>query len=366
MSLSACQRVECGSPGRVLLETLVQRLDVLVREMVVGSTPFKIFMAMRLRVGYQQEKGYCIDIPHDKHSRLQHRATKQALDSSLKNLVRYRTPELRDLNPDILEVALELALIENEISATLQRRVLGLHNTLTRLAVSIARPDVEASHSQTALDRHLTRPVLDLSSCTSREGRHLVAERAHLQGRNATHVCAQQSAPRSERRRDHGCREKRLDLPADGPQMGGKSTCPTNLNLVVLAQHASFVPAAFARVGLIDTLFSRDTATILTLATPRSLVVVDDVGRGTAVHDDVTIAGAVLEALAERSIRTLFAPHFTALSTLLAPQYQVDVQLHRMEVLTRRRQPSDVARNDESAVAQDVSDNRGRKRLAHN
>ncbi|KAJ0399521.1 hypothetical protein P43SY_002186 [Pythium insidiosum] len=353
----------------------------------------------RLRVGYQQEKGYFIDIPHDEHNRLQRRATEQALDSaeegvgpqavspwdeltmvqSLKNVVRYRTPELRDLNRDILEATLEVARLENEIFATLQRRVLARRDTLTRLAAAIARLDVAASHAQTALDRHLTRPVLDLSrELHIREGRHLVVERAHLQGKNSTtrrafvpnslHLVPSDGETTDAERSGSICL-------LTGPNMGGKSTyLRQNAHLVVLAQLGSFVPAAFARVGLVDKLFCRvgsaddlasdkstfmvemqDTATILTQATPRSLVVMDEVGRGTAVHDGVAIAGAVLEALAERSVRTLFATHFTALSTLLAPRYQDNVQLHRMEVLTRRRQPSGVAREDEGAVAQDVS-----------
>ncbi|GLD95885.1 hypothetical protein PINS_up004563 [Pythium insidiosum] len=362
----------------------------------------------RLRVGYQQEKGYYIDIPHEEHNRLQRRQAvtintieddassptttaapsssawdELAMVQSLKNVVRYRTPELRDLNRDILEATIEVARLENEIFETLRRRVLARRDALTRLAAAIARLDVAASHAQTALDRHLTRPVLDHSrELHVRGGRHLVVERAHLQGKNSMtrrafvanslHLVPSDSEARLETRENENEKDAARGSICllTGPNMGGKSTyLRQNAHLVVLAQLGSFVPAAFARVGLIDKLFCRvgsaddlasdkstfmvemqDTATILTQATPRSLVVMDEVGRGTAVHDGVAIAGAVLEALAERGVRTLFATHFTALNTLLAPRCRNNVQLHRMEVLTRRRP---AANNDSSSSSYD-------------
>ncbi|CAI5717216.1 hypothetical protein KXD40_007440 [Peronospora effusa] len=135
--------------------------------------------------------------------------------------------------------------------------------------------------------------------------------------------------------------------------MGGKSTfLRQNAHLVILAQIGSFVPAKFARIGLVDKLFCRvgsaddvaadkstfmvemqETSTILTQATNRSLVLMDEVGRGTAVNDGIAIAGAVLEALCARQTRTLFATHFTALIDLVGETCKNELRPYRMEVL---------------------------------
>ncbi|KAG6587133.1 putative DNA mismatch repair protein mutS [Phytophthora cinnamomi] len=323
-----------------------QELQAKYREMI-GST--------RLRVVFQAEKGYFFDIPHDENAKLlktdrgRRELEKLTLFQSLKNSVRYRSEELRQLNRELTEAAVEVERVENDIFTSLRDRVLLVRDELQVMAHAISQIDVVCSHAQVALDRNFTRPLLD-GSCELHieDGRHAVVEAAHLRGSNSRGMRA--FVPNS------------LHLAAapvgscwllTGPNMGGKSTfLRQSAHLVVLAQMGSFVPAKFARVGLVDKLFCRvgsaddlaadkstfmvemqETSTVLTQATSRSLVLMDEVGRGTAVNDGVAIAGAVLEALCAKQTRTLFATHFTALSDLVGDTCNGELRPYRMEVL---------------------------------
>lgn len=328
----------------------------------------------RLRVVYQAEKGYFIDIPHDEHSRLLTVTPSRGafadltMIQSLKNSARYRSDELRELNRELVEAAQEVVRLESDIFDALRSRVLAIVAELQAMARALARIDVVCSHAQVALDRHFTRPLLDASRELHIEaGRHAVVEAAHLKGKNSRsrmRAFVPNSLHFAPRQPFHEDTSAELDASSrlgscwllTGPNMGGKSTfLRQNAHLVVLAQIGSFVPATFARIGLVDKLFCRvgsaddlasdkstfmvemeETATILTQATPRSLVLMDEVGRGTAVNDGVAIAGAVLEALCAKQVRTLFATHFTVLSELVADACRDEMQLYRMEVLERR------------------------------
>ncbi|TMW68034.1 hypothetical protein Poli38472_007706 [Pythium oligandrum] len=343
----AVATVDPGTSQKDLLQQKYRQL--------VGST--------RLRVGYHAEKGYFIDIPHDENNKLMQQARDSGQASaleeltmiqSLKNAVRYRTKELRDLNRELLEASLEVTRLEHEIFDSLRDSVLAMVDDLRGVAGAIAQLDVTCSHAQIALDRNFTRPLLDNSREIHIEnGRHAVVEAAHLQGKNSLgmRTFVPNSLHLSPASSEHGGSCWLLT----GPNMGGKSTfLRQNAHLVVLAQIGSFVPASFARIGVVDKLFCRvgsaddlasdkstfmvemeETATILTQATARSLVLMDEVGRGTAVNDGIAIAGAVLETLCEKRVRSLFATHFTVLSDLIREEYRQDVQLYRMEVLER-------------------------------
>lgn len=312
----------------------------------------------RLRVVYQAEKGFFIDIPHEENSKLlKSEANRDVLGEmmliqSLKNSVRYRTEEIRTLNRELIEASQEVARIENEIFNDLRAQVLAILDDLQAMALAISQMDVVCSHAQVAIDRNFTRPLLDGSrELHIEDGRHAVVEAAHLKGKNSRSMRA--FIPNSL----HFAPQVGSCWLLTGPNMGGKSTfLRQNAHLVVLAQMGSFVPAKFARVGLVDKLFCRvgsaddlasdkstfmvemqETSTILTQATPRSLVLMDEVGRGTSVNDGIAIAGAVLEALCEKQVRTLFATHFTVLSDLIADAHKSEMQLYRMEVLERQR-----------------------------
>ncbi|UIZ29051.1 hypothetical protein KXD40_007444 [Peronospora effusa] len=323
-----------------------QGLQAKYRELV-GST--------RLRVVFQTEKGYFLDIPHDENAKLlktdrgRRELEKLTLFQSLKNSVRYRSEELRQLNRELAEAAVEIERVENNIFASLRDQVLIVRNELQSMAHAISQIDVVCSHAQVALDRNFTRPLLD-GSCELHveDGRHAVVEAAHLRGSNSRGV--RSFVPNSVHLAEAPVGSCWL---LTGPNMGGKSTfLRQNAHLVILAQIGSFVPAKFARIGLVDKLFCRvgsaddvaadkstfmvemqETSTILTQATNRSLVLMDEVGRGTAVNDGIAIAGAVLEALCARQTRTLFATHFTALIDLVGETCKNELRPYRMEVL---------------------------------
>lgn len=360
--------VDAQSPERTSLQVKYREL--------LGST--------RLRVVYQTEKGFFIEIPHEEHAKLLKRdhddPAKRELEQlsmvqSLKNSVRFRSQELRDLNRDLMEAGMEVARIENDIFERLTSRVLDVLPTLQRTALAVSQLDVVCSHAQLALDRNMLRPVLDASrDLHIEDARHVVVEAAHLKGANSSLGGGGGGMRAFVPNSLHcGAGAGASCWVLTGPNMGGKSTfLRQNAHLVVLAQMGSFVPARFARIGLVDKLFCRvgsaddlasdrstfmvemqETATILTQATSRSLVLMDEVGRGTAVNDGVAIATAVLESLSARQVRTLFATHFTALHDLVAPQYRSELQFHRMEVLerTRKRQIG-----DEGQVSDDLDD----------
>ncbi|KAF1323663.1 DNA mismatch repair protein, partial [Globisporangium splendens] len=333
--------------------TQKQKLQEKYRQLL-GST--------RLRVVYQAEKGFFIDIPHEENSKLlkneasRHILGDMTMIQSLKNSVRYRTDEIRDLNRELLEASQEVIRIENEIFESLRTQVLAVLDNLQAMAGAISHMDVVCSHAQVALDRNFTRPLLDASrELHIEDGRHAVVEAAHLKGKNSRNQSMRAFTPNSLHFAPSSPQSGSCWL-LTGPNMGGKSTfLRQNAHLVILAQMGSYVPAKFARIGLVDKLFCRvgsaddlasdkstfmvemqETSTILTQATSRSLVLMDEVGRGTSVNDGIAIAGAVLEALCEKQVRTLFATHFTALSELVADACKREMQLHRMEVLERR------------------------------
>ncbi|KAI9918979.1 hypothetical protein PsorP6_011974 [Peronosclerospora sorghi] len=312
----------------------------------------------RLRVVFQAEKGYFLDLPHDEHTRLlQTDRGRLALEQltlfqSRKKSVRYRSDELRELNRQHIEAAVEVERLEKNLFDALRAQVLDVREDLQAMAQALSQLDVICSHAQVALDRNFTRPLLD-ATCELHieDGRHAVVEAAHHRGvtsrglrafvPNSLHLGAAPSA---------SC------WLVTGPNMGGKSTfLRQTAHVVLLAQMGSFVPASFARVGLVDKLFCRvgsadelaadkstflvemhETSTILTHATRRSLVVMDEVGRGTAVNDGMAIAGAVLEALCARDTRTLFATHFTALCALVGETCHGNLRPYRMEVIEQQ------------------------------
>jgi DNA mismatch repair protein MutS len=197
---------------------------------------------------------------------------------------------------------------------------------MTATAEAIARIDVATGHAQRAADGGWTRPLLTDEPCLEIEdGRHPVVETA-LQQVGERFVANDLSIGPSDR----------LWL-ITGPNMGGKSTFLRQTALIaVLAQSGSFVPASRAKVGIVDRLFSRvgasdnlargrstfmvemvETAAILAQATPKSLVILDEIGRGTSTYDGLAIAWAVVEAMHDEvKCRTLFATHYHELTRL--------------------------------------------------
>jgi DNA mismatch repair protein MutS len=276
--------------------------------------------------------------------------------------VRFTTVELEDTERRILTAGERALAIEQEVFAALIKAILDQESNLGDLASAMAELDCIAALSELAAENGYTRPTVDASTAFEiRGGRHPVVERA-LNAANAgpfiENDCVLVGGRPDGPPGFDEVSEARLWL-VTGPNMAGKSTfLRQNALMVVLAQMGSFVPARSAHIGVVDRLFSRvgaaddlargrstfmvemvETAGILNQATDRSLVILDEVGRGTATYDGLSIAWAVVEYLHDVSAcRALFATHYheiTALGSRLAniANVTMDVREWRDEIV---------------------------------
>ncbi|WCL54528.1 DNA mismatch repair protein MutS [Gimibacter soli] len=246
---------------------------------------------------------------------------------TLANAVRFSTTELAKLAGRISEAADRALALETEIFESLTKAVLSLSDPIALAADALARLDVAAALAELAEAENWCRPTVDDSLAFHIEaGRHPVVERALKKSRETTFVA-------------NDCDlnpDDRLWL-ITGPNMAGKSTfLRQNALIAILAQMGSYVPAARAHVGIVDRLFSRvgasddlahgrstfmvemvETAAILNQAGPKSLVILDEIGRGTATYDGLSIAWAAVENLHNiNQSRALFATHYHELTAL--------------------------------------------------
>lgn len=247
--------------------------------------------------------------------------------------VRFTTTELADLDREIAGAADKVQALELEEFERFRERISQLAQSVRDIAAALAALDVYAGLALWALESGATKPDVDESvSLEIEAGRHPVVEAA----------LAQQSAsrftPNDTQLDGQGLEAPRLAL-ITGPNMAGKSTYLRQTALIVLlAQAGSFVPAKRARIGLVDRLFSRvgasddlsrgrstfmvemiETAAILNQSTERSFVILDEIGRGTATFDGLSIAWAAVEHLhAVNKCRALFATHYHELTELIA------------------------------------------------
>jgi DNA mismatch repair protein MutS len=254
--------------------------------------------------------------------------------------VRFTTEELIEIESRIVTAAEQALAIEQEVFAELSAAIAAQEQQLGELAGALAELDCEAGLAQLAAEQGYTRPMLDDSSAFEiRGGRHPVVEqalRAATAGAFIENDCVLVT-PRADMPAGFDeVTEARVWL-VTGPNMAGKSTfLRQNALIAVLAQMGSFVPARSAHIGVIDRLFSRvgaaddlargrstfmvemvETAGILNQATERSLVILDEIGRGTATFDGLSIAWAVVEYLHEvNRCRALFATHYHELTVL--------------------------------------------------
>jgi DNA mismatch repair protein MutS len=250
---------------------------------------------------------------------------------TLANVVRFNSQELAELAGEIGQAADRALSLEHELFEKLVVMVLRGWDTIITASTALARLDVGASLAELAAENNYARPIVDDSLAFEVEGgRHPVVEaslKQNVQGKFVANDC------------DLGI-DNRLWL-ITGPNMAGKSTfLRQNALITILAQMGSFVPARKAHIGVVDRLFSRvgasddlargrstfmvemvETAAILNQSTERSLVILDEIGRGTATYDGLSIAWAAVEHLHEvNKARGLFATHYhemTALSTKL-------------------------------------------------
>ncbi|TAJ36833.1 MAG: DNA mismatch repair protein MutS [Reyranella sp.] len=280
-----------------------------------------------LKIRHNNMIGYHIEVTATHADKLDLAALGFARRQSMSNATRFNTPELADLETRIGRAADQALALELAMFEQLAAGVLAVSTAVAAAGRALANLDVAAALAELATSGHYTRPVLtDDPAFVLKGGRHPVVEAALLRQGGSGFVpndC------------DLGS-ERRLWL-LTGPNMAGKSTfLRQNALIAVMAQAGSFVPAEAATIGIVDRLFSRvgaaddlargrstfmvemvETAAILNQATGRSLVILDEIGRGTATFDGLSIAWATLEHLHDvNKCRALFATHFHELGAL--------------------------------------------------
>ncbi len=304
---------EAGSNGRRAIAALEARY----REATGISS---------LKIRHNAVLGYHVEVSAKHADRLMAPDSGFTHRQTLAGAVRFNSPELHDEASRVVEAGSHALAAEAAHVEELSALAIAAAPQITATADAIARIDVAASHAHRAAEGGWTLPQLTDEPCMEIEGgRHPVVEAA-LRQVGDRFVANDLSMGGNDR----------LWL-ITGPNMGGKSTFLRQAALVaVLAQSGSFVPAARAKVGIVDRLFSRvgasdnlargrstfmvemvETAAILAQATPRSLVILDEIGRGTSTYDGLAIAWAVVEAMHDQvKCRTLFATHYHELTRL--------------------------------------------------
>jgi DNA mismatch repair protein MutS len=288
-----------------------------------------------LKIKHNNVLGYFIEVPAAQGERLLAGPARETFihRQTMAGAMRFTTAELGELESKIASAAERALGIELAIFDRLTERVIAATNLLEAVADALSRVDVAAALAELAAAESWVRPEVDASLAFEVEGgRHPVVEAAlrRAQGPFVANDC-DLSPPA-------GADAGRIWL-VTGPNMAGKSTfLRQNALIAILAQTGSFVPARRARIGVVDRLFSRvgaaddlargrstfmvemvETAAILHQAGERSLVILDEIGRGTATFDGLSIAWASLEHLHEKNrCRALFATHFHELTALVA------------------------------------------------
>lgn len=277
-----------------------------------------------LKIGYNRVFGYYIEI------------TKSNLDlvpdtyirkQTLTNCERYITQELKELEEKILTAGERILYLEQKLFEEVRARLSGQLHRIQSTAQAVARLDVYCSLAQVAVNNHYCRPdVTQSDEIVIREGRHPVVE----QLMNGAPFVANDTVLDN--------RANQIAI-ITGPNMAGKSTYMRQTALIVLmAQIGSFVPAASAQIGVVDGIYTRvgasddlasgqstfmvemtEVAQILRDASSKSLLILDEIGRGTSTFDGMSIARAVLEYIADKrklGAKTLFATHYHELTQL--------------------------------------------------
>jgi len=239
---------------------------------------------------------------------------------------RFTTPELKEYESKILDAQEKIVEIERRLFAELRSAIAGEARRIRQTALALAEVDVLACLAHIAALRNYCRPQLgDSADIEIVGGRHPVIEQQEMAGERFVPNDLYLNAT------------THTVLVVTGPNMGGKSTYLRQAALIViLAQMGSFVPATSARLGIVDRVFTRigasdnlargrstfmvemtETAAILHTATPRSFILLDEVGRGTATYDGLAIAWAAVEYIHARTrAKTLFATHYFELTEL--------------------------------------------------
>ena len=303
-----------------------------------------------LRIQYNKVFGYYIEVTKSFYSLVPDRYVRK---QTLANAERYMTPELKEMEQKIVGAQEQSVRLELQLFTEIRERIAAQISRIQQTAQALKTLDALLSLAQVAVNNRYVRPeITDDGTMEILDGRHPVVEATMQEGGfvpNDTHM--------------NGDNQRMLII--TGPNMAGKSTYMRQVALITLMAHiGSFVPAASARIPLVDRIFTRvgasddlasgqstfmvemaETAYILRNATPNSLVILDEIGRGTSTFDGLAIAWAVVEYLCDKEksgARTLFATHYHELSELEGrvdgvENYCISVKEHGEDVIFLRK-----------------------------
>ncbi len=318
--------------GNLIKEGCNEELDELIhllrdgKGLILGleSTEREKTGISKLKIGYNKVFGYYIEISNAHLDKVpDHYIRKQ----TLVNAERFITPELKEFESRVLTAQERRLELEYQLFVEIRNDLATNSSRILQTAQFLARVDVFTCLAEIARQYHYSRAELTADGGIEiKEGRHPVIERSMASGKFVPNdISLDQSRSQV--------------LVITGPNMAGKSTILRQTALIVLlAQMGSFVPAEKAVISVVDRIFTRvgamddlrrgqstfmvemtETANILNNATPKSLVILDEIGRGTSTYDGLSIAWAVAEALVnkdERGVKTLFATHYHELTEL--------------------------------------------------
>lgn len=278
----------------------------------------------KLKVGYNRVFGYFFEVPNSfKEIVPENWIRKQTLS----NCERYITEELKELETKVLGAQERIVSLEYEVFCSVRKKIGEQYSRTQKTSKAIAMLDVLCSLSSVAVSNNYTRPDINNSDkIIIKDGRHPVIEKML------------KDTPFVPNDTELDCGDNRTAI-ITGPNMAGKSTYMRQVAIIVImAQMGSFVPASYASIGLVDSIFTRvgasddlasgqstfmvemsEVAEILENATDKSLIILDEIGRGTSTYDGMSIARAVLEYTADRKklgAKTLFATHYHELTEL--------------------------------------------------
>jgi len=307
-----------------------------------------------LKVGFNKTFGYYISITRSKADQVPDNYIRK---QTLTNEERYITPELKERENRILTAREDLNRLEYELFVSLRNQVSEQAEQIRNVSRAVAAVDILCGLAEVAVYQGYCRPdMVEGREVTIIDGRHPVVEQSLPTGffvPNSAYLGKEVDSPQQDLEREGNQNIERPDLIIlTGPNASGKSCYLRQVGLIqLMAQTGSFVPASSATLGICDRIFTRvgavddlatgqstfmvemnETANILNHATAKSLVLLDEIGRGTATFDGLSIAWAVAEYLAtEIQSRTIFATHYHELNELASllenvANYQVTVK----------------------------------------
>lgn len=278
----------------------------------------------KLRISYNRVFGYYIEVTNSYKALVPDNYIRK---QTLANCERYITEELKEIESKVLGAQERSISLEYEIFCQVRKKVSAQHNRIQSTAQAVAAVDVLCSLAYVAIKNNYVCPVMtDNSAVKITEGRHPVVEKMLTDAPfvpNDTHL---------------DCEDNRCAI-ITGPNMAGKSTYMRQVAIICLmAQMGSFVPAKYAELGIVNSVFTRvgasddlasgqstfmvemsEVSNILKTADKNSLIILDEVGRGTSTYDGMSIARAVLEYIADKrkiGAKTLFSTHYHELTEL--------------------------------------------------